>query len=157
MEVGLASLGLGLWMRKDDAVPSRRRALKRMSSPERWEVKQLIAVGVLSATEHPMYDEEADGMLCQEEGAEEQTEIDNNEDLPQFLLGEGEYFGEMSPVRIVENPEGSLRCAAALQSALIKERREVHDQQQRALLDSIPKDLGRSDAREWREASCAGA
>ncbi|KAM1088829.1 hypothetical protein ACFX19_016892 [Malus domestica] len=49
----------------------------------------------------------------------------------------------MSPVRIVENPEGSLRRAAALQSALIKERREVHDQQQRALMDSIPKDLNR--------------
>ncbi|CAN6682276.1 unnamed protein product [Malus baccata var. baccata] len=130
-------------MDEDDAVPSRRRALKRMSSPERWEAKQLIAAGVLSATEHPMYDEETDGMLYQEEGAEEQTEIDNNEDLPQFLLGEGGYFGEMSPVRIVENPKGSLRRAAALQSALIKERREVHDQQQRALLDSIPKDLNR--------------
>lgn len=34
-----------------------------------------------------------------------------------------------------------MRRAAALQPALIKERREVHDQQQRALLDSIPKDL----------------
>nr|KYP49486.1 putative pre-mRNA-splicing factor ATP-dependent RNA helicase [Cajanus cajan] len=39
--------------------------------------------------------------------------------------------------------EGSLGRAAALQSALIKERREVREQQQRTMLDSIPKDLNR--------------
>ncbi|KAK6151958.1 hypothetical protein DH2020_014593 [Rehmannia glutinosa] len=45
----------------DDAGPSRR-PLKRMSSPERWEAKQLIASGVMSIKEHPMFDEE--GMGC---------------------------------------------------------------------------------------------
>ncbi|KAJ0960959.1 hypothetical protein J5N97_001171 [Dioscorea zingiberensis] len=49
----------------------------------------------------------------------------------------------MSPVKIFKNPEGSLSRAAALQSALIKERREVREQQQRTMLDSIPKDLNR--------------
>ncbi|GKA37378.1 DNA/RNA helicase, ATP-dependent, DEAH-box type, conserved site-containing protein [Tanacetum coccineum] len=48
---------------------------------------------------------------------------------------------DMSPLKIVKNPEGSLSRAAALQSALIKEQREVRDQQQRTMLDSIPKDL----------------
>ncbi|KAK6151957.1 hypothetical protein DH2020_014592 [Rehmannia glutinosa] len=50
---------------------------------------------------------------------------------------------DMSPVKIFKNPEGSLSRAAALQSALIKERREVREQQQRTMLDSIPKDLNR--------------
>ncbi|KAI5350402.1 hypothetical protein L3X38_003293 [Prunus dulcis] len=114
-----------------------------MSSPEKWEAKQLIASGVLGVTEYPMYDEETDGMLYQEEGAEEELEIELNEDEPAFLNGQSRYSVDMSPVKIFKNPEGSLGRAAALQSALIKERREVREQQQRTVLDSIPKDLNR--------------
>lgn len=127
---------------EDVGVPSRR-PLKRMSSPERWEAKQLIASGVLSVKEYPMYDDETDGMLYQEEGAEEELEIELNEDEPAFLQGQSRYSMDMSPVKIFKNPEGSLSRAAALQSALIKERREVREQQQRTMLDSIPKDLNR--------------
>ncbi|KAF5812496.1 putative RNA helicase [Helianthus annuus] len=127
---------------EDVGVPSRR-PLKRMSSPERWEAKQLIASGVLSVKEYPMYDDETDGMLYQEEGAEEELEVELNEDEPAFLQGQTRYSMDMSPVKIFKNPEGSLSRAAALQSALIKERREVREQQQRTMLDSIPKDLNR--------------
>ncbi|WCJ44821.1 ATP-dependent RNA helicase putative [Euphorbia peplus] len=137
-------LGLsGIRIREeDDTIPSRR-PLKRMSSPERWEAKQLIASGVLSVKEYPMYDDETDGLLYQEEGAEEELEIELNEDEPEFLQGQTRYSVDMSPVKIFKNPEGSLSRAAALQSALIKERREVREQQQRTMLDSIPKDLNR--------------
>ncbi|WJZ92361.1 hypothetical protein VitviT2T_011363 [Vitis vinifera] len=127
---------------ENDAAPSRR-PLKRMSSPEKWEAKQLIASGVLDIREFPMYDDEGDGMLYQEEGAEEELEIEMNEDEPAFLQGQSRYSMDMSPVKIFKNPEGSLSRAAALQSALIKERREVREQQQRTMLDSIPKDLNR--------------
>lgn len=128
---------------ENDIVPSRR-PLKKMSSPERWEAKQLIASGVMSVKEYPMYDEDGDGMLYQEEGgAEEELEIEMNEDEPAFLNGQTRYSIDMSPVKIFKNPEGSLSRAAALQSALIKERREVREQQQRTMLDSIPKDLNR--------------
>ncbi|KAM1219819.1 hypothetical protein ACFX2G_047844 [Malus domestica] len=102
---------------EDDVGPSRR-PLKRMSSPEKWEAKQ-------------------------KEGAEEELEIELNEDEPAFLNGQTRYSVDMSPVKIFKNPEGSLSRAAALQSALIKERREVREQQQRTMLDSIPKDLNR--------------
>lgn len=127
---------------EDDTAPSRR-PLKRMSSPERWEAKQLIASGVLDVREFPMYDEDGDGLLYQEEAAEEELEIEMNEDEPAFLQGQTRYSIDMSPVKIFKNPEGSLSRAAALQSALIKERREVREQQQRTMLDSIPKDLNR--------------
>ncbi|XP_004243751.1 probable pre-mRNA-splicing factor ATP-dependent RNA helicase DEAH5 [Solanum lycopersicum] len=127
---------------QEDVIPSRR-PLKRMSSPEKWEAKQLIAAGVLGVQEHPMFDEEGDGMLYQEEGAEEELEVELNEDEPPFLQGQSRYSVDMSPVKIFKNPEGSLSRAAALQSALIKERREVREQQQRTMLDSIPKDLNR--------------
>ncbi|BBG96925.1 hypothetical protein Prudu_005887 [Prunus dulcis] len=133
---------MDLIVEEDDVGPSRR-PLKRMSSPEKWEAKQLIASGVLGVTEYPMYDEETDGMLYQEEGAEEELEIELNEDEPAFLNGQSRYSVDMSPVKIFKNPEGSLGRAAALQSALIKERREVREQQQRTMLDSIPKDLNR--------------
>ncbi|GLT78690.1 hypothetical protein SLA2020_502180 [Shorea laevis] len=129
-------------MEVENDIPSRR-PLKRMSSPERWEAKQLIASGVLRVGEHPIYDEEGDGVLYQEEGAEEEVEIELNEDEPAFLRGQTRYSVDMSPVRIFKNPEGSLSRAAALQSALIKERREVREQKQRTMLDSIPKDLNR--------------
>ncbi|ESQ47319.1 hypothetical protein EUTSA_v10028287mg [Eutrema salsugineum] len=122
----------------------RRRRGKRMSSPERWEVKQLIASGVLRMEEFPNYDEEeGDGMVYQEE-EEEEVEIEMNEEEPSFLKGQSRYSTvDMSPVKIFKNPEGSLSRAAALQSALTKERRETREQQQRTMVDSIPKDLNR--------------
>lgn len=139
MRTGLSGIRI---VEEDDVVPSRR-PLKRMSSPEKWEAKQLIASGVLTLADYPTYDEEGDGLLYQEEGAEEELEIEMNEDEPAFLHGQSRYSMDMSPVKIFKNPEGSLSRAAALQSALIKERREVREQQQRTMLDSIPKDLNR--------------
>lgn len=144
MEGTRTRIGLsGIRITEDDVVVPSRRPLKRMSSPERWEAKQLMASGVLTVKECPMFDEEGDGMLYQEEGAEEELEIELNEDEPPFLQGQSRYSVDMSPVKIFKNPEGSLSRAAALQSALIKERREVREQQQRTMLDSIPKDLNR--------------
>ncbi|KAF7053583.1 hypothetical protein CFC21_061471 [Triticum aestivum] len=128
---------------EDEVAPISRRPLKRMSSPERWEAKQLIASGVLDVRDYPQFDEDGDGMLYQEEGAEEELEIELNEDEPEFLQGQSRFSIDMSPVKIFKNPEGSLSRAAALQTALIKERREVREQEQRAMLDSIPKDLNR--------------
>ncbi|XP_073116371.1 probable pre-mRNA-splicing factor ATP-dependent RNA helicase DEAH5 [Elaeis guineensis] len=133
----------GITIVEEDENGSSRRPLKRMSSPEKWEAKQLIASGVLDVREHPMFDDDDDGMLYQEEGAEEELEIELNEDEPAFLQGQSRFSIDMSPVKIFKNPEGSLSRAAALQSALIKERREVREQQQRTMLDSIPKDLNR--------------
>jgi ATP-dependent RNA helicase DHX8/PRP22 len=40
-----------------------RRPGKRLTSPERWEVTQLIKSGVLDVTEYPTFDEEG-GTVC---------------------------------------------------------------------------------------------
>lgn len=75
---------------------------------------------------------------------EEEFEIDINENEPEFLRGRTEKSGmAMSPPRIVKAPDGSLNRAAMTASALAKERREMREQQQRALLDAIPKDLSK--------------
>ncbi|KAI3775588.1 hypothetical protein L1987_50167 [Smallanthus sonchifolius] len=127
---------------EEDAVFGSRVPLKRMNSPERWEANQLVASGVLTVKD--LYDDEiTDTMAYQEEDGEKDVEVELNEDTPVFLRGHSHYSMDMSPVKIFRNPEGSLSRAAALQSALIKERREVRDQQQRSMLDSIPKDLNR--------------
>ncbi|XP_031270199.1 probable pre-mRNA-splicing factor ATP-dependent RNA helicase DEAH5 [Pistacia vera] len=130
-------------LEEDDAVRSRQQ-LKRMSSLEKWEKKQLIASGVLAENEYTMYDEEGDGLASEEENAEEELEIELNEDEPAFLNGHSKYSVDISPVKIFKNPEGSLSRSAALQSALIKERRELRGQQQKTMFDSIPKDLNRA-------------
>lgn len=50
---------------------------------------------------------------------------------------------QVSPIKIVKNPDGSMQRAAMTASALAKERRELKEQQQRTLLEAIPKDLSR--------------
>ncbi|KAL6200760.1 hypothetical protein ACLB2K_030541 [Fragaria x ananassa] len=130
---------------KEDSLVQSCRLRKRLSSPERWEIKQLIASGVSNAKDYAeIYQDEEVArimMVYKDEGPEEELEIELNEEALAFLQGHDMYSVDMSPVKIFKNPEGSLSRAAALQSALVKERREMRDQQQRAVLDSIPKDL----------------
>ena len=84
------------------------------------------------------------GILPVEEEVEEEFEIDINDTEPTFLKGQSAKSGvEVSPIKIVANPDGSLQRAAMTQSALAKERRELREQQQRTLLEAIPKDLSR--------------
>ncbi|CAM0910536.1 unnamed protein product [Alopecurus aequalis] len=134
----------GILIAEDEGARSApRRSVRRMSSPERWELKQLIASGALNARDYPAFDEDDEDIHYQEEEVEEELEIELNEDEPPFLSGQGRSSIELSPVRISRNPEGSLSRAAALQSALVKERRDIQNQEQRAMVDSIPKDLNR--------------
>eukprot|EP00850_Spirogloea_muscicola_P010129 SM000058S18559 [mRNA] locus=s58:491455:496651:- [translate_table: standard] len=133
----------GITLANDGDDLAGRRPGKRMSSPERWEAKQLIASGVLDVRDYPMYDDEGGGLVYQDEGGEEELEVELNEDEPAFLRGQTRASIDVSPVKIVKNPDGSLQRAAMTQSALAKERRELREQQQRTMLDSIPKDLNR--------------
>ncbi|KAL3530395.1 hypothetical protein ACH5RR_009717 [Cinchona calisaya] len=121
---------------EDDDRP--RKLLKRISSLDKWEIKQLSASGVLGDEDH-MFDEDDEGV----EKEEEEPEIVLNEEEPAFLQGKSRSSTDMSPVKIVKNPEGSMSRAAALRSVLLKEGREIRELQRRTMLDSIPKDLNR--------------
>jgi len=72
-------------------------------------------------------------------------QVDLNDAEPAFLKGHSARGGgaEMSPVKIVKNPDGSMQRAAMTQGGLAKERRELREQQQRTLLEAIPKDISR--------------
>ena len=72
-----------------------------------------------------------------------QVEVELNDIEPAFLKGQTKMSKELSPVRIVKNPDGSLQRAALHQGQLSKERRELKQAQANNLIDSIPKDLSK--------------
>ncbi|CDJ53433.1 hypothetical protein EBH_0007440 [Eimeria brunetti] len=119
------------------------RKRKLMSDYDKWEAQQLQRSGLVSSKENPYYDEEAGGLLPSQE-AEEDVEIEVVDEEPLFLRGQTTRAGmQLSPVKIVANPDGSLARAAATAQSLAKERRDVRQAQEAAILDSIPKDMSR--------------
>ncbi|KAJ3317198.1 DEAH-box ATP-dependent RNA helicase prp22 [Blyttiomyces sp. JEL0837] len=116
-------------------------SVKRISSPERWEIKQLIASGVLNPKDYPNFDEDH-GLLNYEE-KEEELDIEIREEEPLFLKGQTKNSIQLSPVKIVKNPDGTLNRAALQGAALAKERREIRQQQAAAEFDAVPRDLNR--------------
>lgn len=112
---------------------------KRLTSPERWEIKQLIASGVLDPSEYPDLDEDQ-GLLAYED-KEEELDVEIKEDEPPFLRGQTKQTVQLSPVRIVKNPDGTMNRAALQGAALAKERRELKQQQQMADMEAVPRDL----------------
>lgn len=116
-------------------IETRRRIVQRISSPEKWELKQMAAANVLDRSQLPDFDEDQGILPRIDEDDDEDIEIELVEEEPAFLSGHGRmHVSDLSPVRIVKNPDGSLAQAAMMQSALAKERREVKQQQQQAEL-----------------------
>ncbi|MCJ1374623.1 DEAH-box ATP-dependent RNA helicase prp22 [Loxospora ochrophaea] len=107
------------------------RSKKRMTSPERWEIKQLIASGAISALDYPDIDEEYNATLAGEGDFEEEEDVDIEvrEEEPPFLAGQTKQSLELSPIRVVKAPDGSLNRAAMAGTSLAKERRELRQQE----------------------------
>ncbi|XP_050043546.2 ATP-dependent RNA helicase DHX8 [Dermacentor andersoni] len=134
---------LPLLTRPDDDDVDNRRRVQRISSPEKWEIKQMLSANCIDKSELPDFDETT-GLLPKEDDDEEDLEIELVEEEPPFLRGHGRSnLQDLSPVRIVKNPDGSLAQAAMMQSALAKERREQKQQQREAEMDSIPAGLNK--------------
>jgi ATP-dependent RNA helicase DHX8/PRP22 len=107
-----------------------KRNKKRLTSPERWEIRQLIASGVASASDYPDLEEEHNPTGPGEPGGlEEEVDVELVEDEPPFLQGQTKQSLELSPIRIVKAPDGSLNRAAMAGTALAKERREMKQQE----------------------------
>ncbi|XP_031828952.1 ATP-dependent RNA helicase pea [Nomia melanderi] len=126
----------------EDETCSRKR-VQRLSSPEKWEIKQMLAASCIDRSELPEFDMET-GILPREDDEEEDVEIELVEEEPPFLHGHGRALGDLSPVRIVKNPDGSLAQAAMMQSALAKERREQKMLQREQEMDSVPTGLNKN-------------
>ncbi|CAG2103964.1 unnamed protein product [Medioppia subpectinata] len=134
----------GLQKMDDEDVESRRRIIQRISSPEKWELKQMMSANVLDRSLLPDFDEVSGVLPKDEDDDDEDIEIERVEDDPAFLRGHGRAnLQNLSPVRIVKNPDGSLAQSAMMQSALSKERRELKQQQREAEMEGVPSNLNK--------------
>ncbi|KAK9453571.1 P-loop containing nucleoside triphosphate hydrolase protein [Dipodascopsis uninucleata] len=123
---------------------------KRLTSPERWEIKQLIASGVVSAGDYPDIDEEVTNIRDEaNEGPEEDVDIEVREEEPPFLAGQTKQSLELSPIRVVKAPDGSLYRAAMTGTTLAKDRREQRQQTAREEADKKSKSAALND--QWED------
>ncbi|KAL2070431.1 hypothetical protein VTL71DRAFT_13457 [Oculimacula yallundae] len=104
---------------------------KRMTSPERWEIRQLIASGVAKASDYPDLDEDYNATLNGEGEMEleEDVDIELREEEPPFLAGQTKQSLELSPIRVVKAPDGSMNRAAMAGATLAKDRKELRSQE----------------------------
>ena len=104
---------------------------KRLTSPERWEIKQLIASGAFSAADYPDIDDEYQATLTGEGTFEEEEDVDIEirTEEPPFLAGQTKMSLELSPIRVVKAPDGSLNRAAMAGTNLARERRDLRQQE----------------------------
>lgn len=124
-----------------DDVEPRSSKLKRLSSPERFELKQLRASGV----HIPMGEDDLDedfGTIDNME-AEEELDIELCEDEPLFLKGQARHALDLSPIKVVKAPDGTMNRAALSGAALAKERKELRQSEVNAEYDSVPKDINK--------------
>ncbi|KAF7313330.1 hypothetical protein HMN09_00488500 [Mycena chlorophos] len=128
------------------------RSAKRLTSPERWEIKQLISSGALDASEYPDLDEDFNNPVARAE-VEEDMDIEIREDEPPFLAGQTKRTLELSPVKIVKAPDGSLNRAALSGASLAKERRELRQQEANDQADSQTRDF----AQPWLDPMSSDA
>ena len=115
----------------------RTKPVKRMTSPERFEITQLISSGVLDPKDYPGLEDDII-QLQQTTKFEEDLDLDIEitEAEPEFLAGQTKRSLDLSPIKIVKAPEGTLNRAAMQGASLAKERRELRQQEAKNNPDS---------------------
>lgn len=125
--LGELDRGRGLERTQTHSAPKRR----RLTSPERWEIRQLIASGAVPASDYPEMNMGADDDA---EGPDEDSvhvDIELNTDEPDFLRGQAVGAAGVNPLLIIKNPTGTMSRAAMSGSKLAQQAREERIQQQK--------------------------
>ncbi|KAB8627264.1 hypothetical protein FH972_026097 [Carpinus fangiana] len=128
-----------------------RRNKKRLTSPERFEIQQLIASGAASAKDFPDYEEQYQAAVNGEGMMEEEEDVDIEvrDEEPPFLAGQTKQSLELSPIRVIKAPDGSMNRAAMSGDALAKERRDLRQQEAR---DKAEQEAGKVDLQaQWQD------
>jgi predicted RNA-binding protein with RPS1 domain len=119
-------------IRLADEGEEQKRAGERLNSPDLWEMSRLKyfaghEIGPIKRVED----------METRELNEEDVEIELNDKEPSFLVGQTSKTGvNMSPIRVVVNPEGSLQMEAIKGLQFAKERRENRELNHRAQLEA---------------------
>lgn len=131
-----------------------RKQRKRMTSPERWEIRQLIASGVVKASDYPDIDEDYNAAVNGEQIEEEEdVDIEVKDEEPPFLAGQTKQSLELSPIRVIKAPDGSMNRAAMQGDVLAKERRDFRQQESQ---DKAAKEAAKTDLnQEWNDPMVA--
>lgn len=99
---------------------------RRLTSPERWEIRQLIASGVAKALDYPELAgyEDLNAAFQDDKKEDSNSEVQIDVELthvqPSFLKGKVDNSADLEPVRVMKNPEGSMGRAAMKGSDLAK-------------------------------------
>ncbi|KAL2164825.1 hypothetical protein VTH06DRAFT_121 [Thermothelomyces fergusii] len=122
---------------------------KRLTSPERWEIRQMIAAGIVKASDYPELEEDYKATLRGEGQMEleEDIDIEIRDEEPPFLAGQTKQSLELSPIRVVKAPDGSLNRAAMAGTNLARERKELRQQENEAREESSKVDL----SSQWQD------
>lgn len=114
---------------------------KRMTSPERWEVRQLIASGVAKASDYPDLKDDYGATLGVKAKMklEEDFDIEVRDEEPPFLAGQKSLSLNLSPIFIIEVPKGSLNRTAVSSAMLAKERKKLEQREADAVIDEQAK------------------
>ncbi|KAK3664051.1 DEAH-box ATP-dependent RNA helicase prp22 [Elasticomyces elasticus] len=138
----------------DNGKGAGRKPKKRITSPERWEIRQLIASGVVKAADYPDLDPDHDAIINGETIEEEEdVDIEVREDEPPFLAGQTKQSLELSPIRVIKAPDGSMNRAAMQGDVLAKERRDLR---QSEVQDKAAKEASKTDlGAEWNDPMAA--
>lgn len=94
----------------------------------------------MSAADYPDLDEDFNNPNVAAE-TEEELDIEVNETEPAFLSGQTKVALDLSPVKIVKAPDGSLNRAALAGASYAKERRELRQQEANDEADSEARDF----------------
>lgn len=160
-QLQIQSIVNGSWNRRDvsDANSEivQKRPRKRMTSPERWEIKQLIASGAVSALDYPDIDEDFSTATMGDNRyeQEEEVEIELREEEPPFLTGQTKQSLELSPIRVIKAPDGSLNRAAMSGTSLAKDRRELRQQEAQNAADEANASVDIES--QWHDPMAKGA
>ncbi|KAL2153538.1 hypothetical protein VTH82DRAFT_4693 [Thermothelomyces myriococcoides] len=145
---GAASIGAGA-NGSSQGPGAARGQKKRLTSPERWEIRQMIAAGIVKASDYPELEEDYNATLRGEGQMEleEDIDIEIRDEEPPFLAGQTKQSLELSPIRVVKAPDGSLNRAAMAGTNLARERKELRQQENEAREESSKVDL----SSQWQD------
>ncbi|KAL2169081.1 hypothetical protein VTG60DRAFT_6503 [Thermothelomyces hinnuleus] len=145
---GAAGMGTGA-NGSSQASAAARGHKKRMTSPERWEIRQMIAAGIVKASDYPELEEDYNATLRGDGQMEleEDIDIEIRDEEPPFLAGQTKQSLELSPIRVVKAPDGSLNRAAMAGTNLARERKELRQQENEAREENSRVDL----SSQWQD------